>query len=83
MGVPGVDEKGNARGVASSVTAARNPLRSEVDISNAHDGFTWERGGALVPKAHPIAAGMRKAFSELADYYGDRDVLRLYREGSL
>ena len=37
----------------------------------------------MVPKHHPIAQGMRKAYEELTYYYGDHMTLPLYREGQL
>ena len=36
-----------------------------------------------MPKHHPVAVGMRRAYNELTKYYGKEEILPLYREGQL
>ena len=81
--VPGIDENGNQRGISGAVTAVHKPLGSAAEVSKGHDSFIWHNGGALVPKHHPVAVGMRRAFNELTKYYGKEEILPLYREGQL
>ena len=54
------DEQGYLRGMKASVTEVHKPLGSAAEFAKSHDSFLWEHGGALVPKSHPVAVGMRK-----------------------
>ena len=81
--VPSIDENGNKRGIAGAVTAVHKPLGSAAEVSKGHDSFIWHNGGALVPKNHLVAVGMRRAYNELTWRYGKEEILPLYREGQL
>ena len=81
--IPGQDEFGNNRGISGAVTSVHKPLCSATEVAKAHDAFIWEGGGAIVPKAHPVATGMRRAWKALTRYYGQDTIMPLYKEGRL
>jgi hypothetical protein len=77
------DEQGYLRGIKASVTEVHKPLGSAAEFAKSHDSFLWEDGGALVPKSHPIAIGMRKEWERLSHQHGLDKVMTLHRQGSL
>ena len=77
------DEQGYRRGMKASVTEVRKPLGSAAEFAKSHDSFLWQDGGALVPKNHPVAVGMRKESDRLARQHGLDQVMELHRQGSL
>ena len=77
------DEQGYLRGIKASVTEVHKPLGSAAEFAKSHDSFLWEDGGALVPKSHPVAIGMRKEWDRLTRQHGFDKVMNLHRQGSL
>ena len=77
------DEQGYLRGIKASVTEVHKPLGSAAEFAKSHDSFLWEDGGALVPKSHPVAIGMRKEWERLTQKHGLDQVMTLHRQGSL
>jgi hypothetical protein len=77
------DEQGYHRGLKASVTEVHKPLGSATEFAKSHDSFLWQHGGALVPKEHPVAVGMRKEWDRLIYKHGIDKIMKLHRQGSL
>ena len=81
--VPCEDQQGNRRGFKATVTHVHKPLGSAGEFSRSHDAYIFEDGGFLVPKNNIIAVEIKNYLSQLLEIHGEREVLKMYKEGNL
>ena len=78
-----VDESGNPRKIAGTVSEVHKPLASGGELARNHDSFLWADGGALIPRWSPVAQEVRQAFLASCQKHGTEDLVKLYKEGNL
>ena len=81
--VPAVDARGKQRSFSGFATKVHKPFRSAAKFSKSHDCLLWAEGGSLIPKASPLAKGLRKEYYRLKKIHADCDELPIFREGNL
>ena len=77
------DENNQSRKLCASVADVHKPLVSAGELSKNQDSFLMEDGGFLIPRGSEIGKQMRIKLQELIIQYGDKELVKLYKEGGL